>query len=201
MTKHSEMSGLSGFSDVRDVRDVTNEKEIRGVHSDNFLCIQEVKQEVKQEVSKKELIVVFDSMTGNVESFAKRIHTAFQGKDIELTCMKVDELKDTVINSSVLLLTHTYGKGQVPAKTESFLEKNHESTIGVCVSGNRNWGNNFGLAGEKINLKYGIPLIRKFELRGFPKDIRFVIEWLDDWINNQYMNKQKKEKMEGINYE
>jgi protein involved in ribonucleotide reduction len=42
------------------------------------------------------------------------------------------------------------------------------------VSGNRNWGKNYGAAGDKIQLQYQVPLILKFEGLGFPHEVEQV---------------------------
>ena len=47
------------------------------------------------------------------------------------------------------------------------------------MSGNRNWGTNYGAAGDKIEAIYRIPLICKFEGSGMNHDKEIVKEWLN----------------------
>lgn len=42
---------------------------------------------------------------------------------------------------------------------------------GVASSGNRNWGANFGKAGELISKQFMVPLLLKFELSGTKRDV------------------------------
>lgn len=121
------------------------------------------------------VIVAYDSRTGNVEWLARQLGlpmkpvTEFEGK----------------IEQHIFLMTHTFGRGGVPKSTQTFLNRYAGNTIGVCVSGDRRWGQMFGLAGDKIRLEYEIPLVRKIDLRGYPSDIEAVATWIKRWTENQ----------------
>lgn len=52
--------------------------------------------------------------------------------------------------------------------------------VGVVASGNRNFGSKFALTSKIINKALGVPRIHDFELKGFPRDVKIV----KDWINN-----------------
>lgn len=114
------------------------------------------------------IVVAFDSRTGNVEWFARQLG---------LPVKPVGEFEGEC-NQAVFLVTHTFGRGGVPKATQTFLNRYAGNTIGVCVSGDRRWGQLFGLAGNKIQLEYDIPLVRKIDLRGYPADIDFVSSWI-----------------------
>jgi ribonucleoside-diphosphate reductase protein NrdI len=77
------------------------------------------------------------------------------------------------------LITRSVNFGEITAFTDSFLKDYVKKVIGVAVSGNRSWGKTYGAAGDKIALKYGIPLVLKFEGLGFPNDVRQVKDWLE----------------------
>lgn len=114
------------------------------------------------------IVVAFDSRTGNVEWFARQL--GFPVKP-------VNEFEGD-LNQDIFLVTHTFGRGGVPKTTQNFLNRYEGNIIGVCVSGDRRWGQFFGLAGNKIELEYEIPLVRKIDLRGYPADIEAVSSWI-----------------------
>lgn len=116
------------------------------------------------------IVVAFDSRTGNVEWFARQL-----GLPVKPVADFEGEL-----NQKIFLVTHTFGRGGVPKTTQNFLNRYAGNTIGVCVSGDRRWGQLFGLAGNKIQLEYEIPLVRKIDLRGYPADIEAVISWIQE---------------------
>lgn len=107
------------------------------------------------------IVVYYDSMTGNVERFIKKIS---RYSDFEFIKIK----PDTVVEKFSHFITFTTGIGQVHKNTVRFLAnmENFKKIKTVSVSGNMNWGPYFGLAGDKISKKYNIPLIMKFELSG-----------------------------------
>ncbi len=77
-----------------------------------------------------------------------------------------------------LLITRSFNFGEIPISTIEVLRKHYQQCIGVAVSGNKNWGTNYGAAGDKISQIYGIPLVHKFEGVGFPQDIQIVKSYL-----------------------
>ncbi|MGE9276306.1 MAG: class 1b ribonucleoside-diphosphate reductase subunit alpha [Candidatus Phytoplasma pruni] len=106
------------------------------------------------------------------------------------------------------LVTKTVKFGEISNEIEKFLEKNSHLAIGVAVSGNKNYGSNFGKAGELISKKFNIPLILKFEGKGFSEDIDFLQKWLKNYKKenkkmdkNMYQNKNdiKEIKKESFN--
>lgn len=105
------------------------------------------------------MLIVYDSMTGNVEKFVEKL----QMKYIKI----YDEL---VVNEDFVIITYTTGFGEVPKSVSDFLSRNHQHLRGVASSGNKNWGDSFGLAADKIAQVYDVPIILKFELRGTKGD-------------------------------
>ena len=78
---------------------------------------------------------------------------------------------DYDVNFDYILITPTFGFGEVPVVVSKFLKENYKHLKGVVGSGNKNWGERFANAAEIISSKYSIPLLMKIELHGNKKDI------------------------------
>nr|WP_237698093.1 MULTISPECIES: class Ib ribonucleoside-diphosphate reductase assembly flavoprotein NrdI [Bacillales] len=83
---------------------------------------------------------------------------------------------DTIINQEFIHITYTIGFGEVPERTLNFINKNKNKIRGVAVSGNKVWGDNYGLAGDKLSAKFHTPLLLKFELSGTKQDLQKLIQ-------------------------
>lgn len=120
------------------------------------------------------LIIVYDSLTGQGKKFASKLG------------YKAVNIKDYQNNDDpvVFLVTRSFNFGEIPKTTLDFLKKFHERVIGTAVSGNRNWGANFGKAGEVIEKEFGIPLVTKFEMGGFEVDIKKTKNFLESILKN-----------------
>jgi len=129
------------------------------------------------------MIVLYDSLTGQVKRFADRL--GYQSENI-----KTYQLQE---QKPMFLVTRSFNFGEVSRESSAFLDKYHHLVVGVAVSGNRNWGTNYGAAGDKIQKKYGIPLVLKFEASGLPNDVTFVKKWLENY-------NQKNRKAKGQNH-
>ncbi|MGO0062584.1 class Ib ribonucleoside-diphosphate reductase assembly flavoprotein NrdI [Brevibacillus fluminis] len=106
------------------------------------------------------MLVAYDSKTGNVKRFIRKLG---------LPAVQIDEkLK---LEEPFVLVTYTTGFGQPPEKVMSFLEHNHRNMVGVSASGNRNWGDCFAKSADYISEKYGVPVLTKFELAGTLSDV------------------------------
>ncbi|AKL84507.1 class Ib ribonucleoside-diphosphate reductase assembly flavoprotein NrdI [Bacillus atrophaeus] len=110
--------------------------------------------------------IIFDSKTGNVQRFVNK--TGFQ-----LIC-KVNEAD--YLDTPFVLVTYTTDFGQVPASTQSFLEKNAHLLLGVAASGNKVWGDNFAKSADTISKQYQVPILHKFELSGTSKDVELFTQ-------------------------
>ncbi|WP_396583225.1 class Ib ribonucleoside-diphosphate reductase assembly flavoprotein NrdI [Bacillus sp. SG20033] len=115
------------------------------------------------------MIITYESKTGNVKRFVKALQHKSDIETIEIT-------DDTIINQEFIHITYTIGFGEVPERTLSFINKNKNKIRGVAVSGNKVWGDNYGLAGDKLSAKFHIPLLLKFELSGTNQDIQKIIQ-------------------------
>jgi protein involved in ribonucleotide reduction len=107
------------------------------------------------------MLIVYDSLTGNVQRFINKINNK--------KVLKISE--NLTINEPYILVTYTTGFGMIPDSTQFFISKNKNFIKGVACSGNRNWGTNFGKAGDEISYELNIPLLLKFELSGTDEDV------------------------------
>lgn len=120
------------------------------------------------------MIIFYDSLTGMVKNFSKRL--GFEIKDVR-------DLDLNNIPDKMILITRSWDFGKIPDSTLDFLDdltdfNKLDNLKGVAVSGNKNWGQNFGKAGDTIQKEYGVPLVLKFEGSGFKKDVDFVKEYI-----------------------
>lgn len=116
------------------------------------------------------MIITYESKTGNVRRFARKLQDTY---DIRLQEIHTEL---DVVNEPFVHITYTTGFGQVPAITESFIKQNQKHLLGIAVSGNRNWGTSFGLAGNTLSATYGVPLLLKFEMSGTLTDLDKLIQ-------------------------
>jgi len=113
------------------------------------------------------VLIVYDSMTGNVERFVKKLN---------MESLKIH--KELRIAEPYVLITYTTRMGEVSNKTRDFLFDNYPFLKGVASSGNRNWGTNFAKAADIISEQYKVPIILKFELSGTEQDLNTFKERL-----------------------
>lgn len=109
------------------------------------------------------MLIVYDSLTGNVRRFIEKL---------EYKSMKIHD--NLIINEPYILVTYTIGFGEIPQSTTSFLANNYKYLMGVASSGNMNWGSNFAKAADKIAELHNVPVIMKFELAGTDKDVEKI---------------------------
>lgn len=108
------------------------------------------------------MLIVYASKFGNTKEFVNKLN------------MRAINIRDTkTVNEPFVLVTFTFGFGEVPEEVASFLEYGDNSKYirGVASGGNRNWGRNFGNAASIISQKYNVPILLKFELQGSSKDV------------------------------
>ena len=129
------------------------------------------------------MIIYYDSKTGNVQRFIDKV--------VQITGWQAIRIqKEMRIEAEGHLVTFTTNFGQIPAITEEFAANNFTKIYSVTSSGNRNWGRNFGVAGDKVAALFEIPLAFKFELSGTMEDINQFI----DIIKNQYYDSKRGSK-------
>lgn len=107
--------------------------------------------------------ILYYSMTGNNKSFLAKTNY----KDRIESIQNIDHN----INEPFILVTSTVNFGEVPKPVQKFLDRHSQYLKAVVSSGNRNWGQNFGRAGDVISKKYNVPLLMKFEMRGTTQSV------------------------------
>ncbi|MNY85711.1 ribonucleotide reductase stimulatory protein [compost metagenome] len=106
------------------------------------------------------MIIAYDSKTGNVQRFVSKL---------DMPSIQIEN--NMIMVEPFVMVTYTTGFGKVPPLTKQFLANNRGYLRGVASSGNRNWGQGFGKAGDVIASEMFVPLILKFELSGEADDI------------------------------
>ncbi len=125
----------------------------------------------------------YDSKTGNVQRFIEKV--------IQVTGWSACRIQENMeVDVPGHLVTFTTNFGKIPTLTEDFMKSHSDKIFSVSSSGNRNWGRNFGIAGDKVATMYDIPLAFKFELSGTMEDINQFI----DIIKNQYYDSKRGSK-------
>lgn len=111
--------------------------------------------------------VAYYSMTGNTRDF---ITWYLTDKVI------AHNIEDGDIAVPFVLITPTYGQGEVPLIVAKWLERNSDRMIGVAGTGNTNWGDNFAKAVDKIAEAYDVTIVSKFELKGTEEQARHFLD-------------------------
>lgn len=127
------------------------------------------------------LLVYFSSTSENTHRFVTKLgvpsaRIPLRPSDPPLT---VDE--------EYVLVVPTYGggnlKGAVPKQVIAFLNDPHNRSLcrGVIASGNTNFGQAYGIAGDIIASKLKVPFLYRYELLGTPTDVTRVRDGLEDF--------------------
>ena len=120
-------------------------------------------------------LVYFSSASGNTARFVAGCRFDEEGISVyRIPLRSADE--PLVIDEPFVLVAPTYGGGTVskavPVQVKRFLndERNRRWIRGVIASGNTNFGEAYGIAGDIIAAKCRVPLLYRFELMGTPED-------------------------------
>ncbi|MBO3724054.1 class Ib ribonucleoside-diphosphate reductase assembly flavoprotein NrdI [Actinomyces bowdenii] len=132
-------------------------------------------------MSGRGLLVYFSSTSENTHRFVGRLGLPAVRIPLRRTeaPLRVDE--------DYVLVVPTYGggaiRGAVPKQVIAFLNDPHNRSLcrGVIASGNTNFGEAYGLAGDIIASKLGVPLLYRYELLGTPTDVARVKQGLEDF--------------------
>lgn len=119
------------------------------------------------------MIIYYDSLTGNTKRFVEKVLK--QRPDWEAFKIKPKE----IIDRPGHLITFTIGIGNIPLTTTIFVKNNKDKILSVSSTGNRNWGENFGLAADKIAKHYKIPFLMKVEMSGLQNDVEDFIQKIE----------------------
>jgi protein involved in ribonucleotide reduction len=131
------------------------------------------------------LLVYFSSVSGNTARFIEKLGMPA----VRIPLHSNDP--DARIDEPFVLVTPTYGggqgrgveKGAVPKQVIRFLNDEHNRSLirGVISTGNTNFGEHFGLAGDIISRKCHVPHLYRLEVFGTPEDVDRVSEGLERW--------------------
>jgi len=113
---------------------------------------------------KRPLLVAFGSQSGNAESLAKRLAREASGRGFAARAAGLDSLQpaDLIQEQNVLLITSTWGEGDMPDNAVSFwdsLNQNGSSPkldgvqYSILALGDKNYGDTFCLAGRKLDVR------------------------------------------------
>ncbi len=108
------------------------------------------------------LTIAFGSQSGNAESLAKRLAKEAASRGFAACVAGLDSLQaaDLIKHPNLLLITSTWGEGEMPDNAVSFweqLNQNGSSPVldgvryGVLALGDHNYGDTFCLAGKMID--------------------------------------------------
>ena len=130
-------------------------------------------------------LVYFSSVSGNTHRFIEKLglpaeRIPLYPKDPFLT-----------VNEPFVLILPTYGGGPstkaVPKQVIKFLNNEHNRGLlrGVIAAGNTNFGEAYGLAGDIVAQKCGVPHLYRFELFGTEDDVHAVQQGLEKFWTHQ----------------
>lgn len=120
------------------------------------------------------MTIVYDSLTGMTKRFCKRLGYPM---------IDINEFDENPVDGDLILITRSIHFGQVTDVATEFMLHHSHQVVGIAVSGNRNWGEMYGAAGDKLSRAFNIPLICKFEGSGFPDDVRLVKAYIEERVN------------------
>jgi protein involved in ribonucleotide reduction len=131
-------------------------------------------------------VVYFSSVSENTKRFVEKLGV----KTVRIP-LKTEEAAEFTYDKDSVLVVPTYGSGDdkntVPKQVIKFLNNpvNRSHVKGVIATGNTNFGESYGLAGDIVATKLGVPLIKRVELLGTPEEVQEVKERLAQlWQTN-----------------
>jgi protein involved in ribonucleotide reduction len=124
-------------------------------------------------------VVYFSSVSENTKRLVDKL-----GLTAVRIPLKTEEAASFTYDRDSVLVVPTYGSGEekttVPKQVIKFLNnpENRKHIKGVVATGNTNFGSSYGLAGDIVSQKLGVPLIQRIEIMGTPEDITQLKERL-----------------------
>jgi len=134
-------------------------------------------------------IVYFSSVSGNTARFVERLATR-RGRPAARIPLRGSDPALKATRPFVLVLP-TYGagdgRGAVPKQVIRFLNDpaNRSLIRGVIAGGNTNFGKGFGIAGDIVAAKCGVPCLYRFEVFGTSDDVETVAQGLERFWTQQ----------------
>ena len=110
------------------------------------------------------LLIAFGSQSGNAESLAKRLAREASGRGFAARAAGLDSLQpaDLIKEQNVLLITSTWGEGDMPDNAVSFWDSINQNgsspkldgvQYSVLALGDKNYGDTYCLAGRKLDVR------------------------------------------------
>lgn len=130
-------------------------------------------------------LIYFSSVSGNTRRFVEKL-----GRDAQQIPLFASD-EELLADEPYVLIVPTYGggngRGAVPKQVIRFLNNpvNRALIRGVIASGNTNFGEAYGIAGDIIAAKCRVPMLYRFELFGTPEDVDAVNQGLDSFWHSQ----------------
>lgn len=130
-------------------------------------------------------LVYFSSVSENTRRFVEKL----ERPALRIPLYASDE--PLVVTDPFVLVVPTYGGGPllraVPKQVIRFLndERNRKLIRGVIATGNTNFGEAYGVAGDVIAQKCHVPHLYRLELFGTPDDVIAVQEGLEQFWTQQ----------------
>ncbi|MGQ3213309.1 MAG: class Ib ribonucleoside-diphosphate reductase assembly flavoprotein NrdI [Shinella sp.] len=127
-------------------------------------------------------LIYFSTRSENTHRFVQKL-----GLPASRISLRTDEALEA--KAPFVLVVPTYCgedgnggvKGAVPKQVIRFLNdaENRSHLRGVIAAGNSNFGATFGIAGDVISAKCGVPYLYRFELLGTAEDVANVKQGLE----------------------
>ncbi|PJM73392.1 class Ib ribonucleoside-diphosphate reductase assembly flavoprotein NrdI [Bifidobacterium primatium] len=120
-------------------------------------------------------LVYFSSVSENTARFVADCRLHELGINVHRLPLRPND-EPLAVREPYVLMTPTYGGGSiakaVPVQVKRFLNDpaNRRFIRGVIASGNTNFGEAYGVAGDVIAAKCHVPFLYRFELMGTPED-------------------------------
>lgn len=132
-------------------------------------------------------LVYFSSSSENTHRFMQRL-------GLPAIRIPLNERERIRVDEPYILIVPSYGgggtAGAVPRQVIRFLNDTHNRALirGVIASGNRNFGDAYGRAGDVISQKCGVLWLYRFELMGTQSDIDNVQKGVSEFWQRQPQN-------------
>ncbi|WP_194208133.1 class Ib ribonucleoside-diphosphate reductase assembly flavoprotein NrdI [Superficieibacter sp. 1612_C1] len=133
-------------------------------------------------------LVFFSSSSENTLRFIERL-------GLPAVRIPLNERERIRVDEPYILIVPSYGggggtAGAVPRQVIRFLNDEHNRALirGVIASGNRNFGEAYGRAGDVISQKCNVPWLYRFELMGTQRDIDNVRKGVSEFWQRQPQN-------------